>query len=78
MSFYSANGDFKNNNTIEKFTETESNEDIDIKFYYLNKKINDVSNENKLLKKKVSELFKLTKKLEIEKPDYFYIDNKKN
>tara|TARA_B100000900_G_C20461976_1_gene667670 strand:- start:188 stop:415 length:228 start_codon:yes stop_codon:yes gene_type:complete len=73
--FYSANGDFKNNDVIEKFTEIES-DDIDIKFHYLNKKIIDISNENKLLKKRINELSKLTKKLEIEKADYFYLDNK--
>lgn len=74
--FYSANGDFKNNDIIEKFTEVDSNDDIDLKFYYLNKKIIDISNENKLLKKKINDLTKFTKKLEIEKADYFYLDNK--
>ena len=74
--FYSANGNFENSNIIEKFTEIDSNDNIQVKFDDLNKKIADISIENKLLKRKINELFKLTKRLEIEKTDYFYLNTK--
>ena len=78
--FYSADGNFINNNIIEKFTDTEKENNLEMKINMindeLNKKIDDIHNENSLLKKKIDELTKLTKKLKIEKTDYFYLNSK--
>lgn len=78
--FYSADGNFINNNIIEKFTDTEKENNLEMKINMindeLNKKIDVIHNENSLLKKKIDELTILTKKLEIEKTDYFYLNSK--
>ena len=68
--FYSANGEFKNDITVEKFTDVDSNNND------VNKKIEDLTNENNILKDKINELYKITKRLEMEKADYFYLNSK--